>query len=60
MSSKLKQYNISLTKLGEMFGYKNQASFLASARKTQVVEGAEQLIEAIEKHSLKPNTPEKE
>lgn len=59
MSNKLKQYNISLTRLGEMFGYKNQASFLASARKAQVVEGAEQLIEAIE-HSLKPSTPSKE
>lgn len=60
MSSKLKQYNISLTRLGEMFGYKNQASFLASARKAQVVEGAELLLEEFEKHSLKPDTPEKE
>ena len=60
MKNKLKQYGISLTRLGEMFGYKNQASFLASARKAQVVEGAELLIEAIEKHSLKPSTNSKE
>lgn len=59
MSNKLKRYGISLTKLGEMFGYKNQASFLASARKKQVVEGAELLIDAIEQR-LKPSTPEKE
>ena len=60
MSKKLKQYNISLTKLGEMFGYKNQASSLASARKPQVIEGAELLLEAFEQHSLKPFEPSKE
>jgi len=54
MSAKLKKYNISLTRLGEMFGYKNQLSFLASARKQKVVEGAERLIDAIE-HSLQPS-----
>lgn len=54
-SNKLKKYNISLTELGEMFGYKNQASFLASARKKQVVAGALALIERVE--SLKPNSP---
>ena len=55
MQNKLKQYNISLTELGEMFGYKNQMSFLASARKDKVVKGAIALIERIE--SLKPNSP---
>lgn len=59
MSIKLKKYGISLTKLGEMFGYKNQASFFASARKQKIVEGAEQLIDAIEQ-SLEPNNPPKE
>lgn len=48
MSSKLKQYNISLTELGEMFGYKNQMSFLASKRKKQVIEGAEKVIAKVE------------
>lgn len=55
----LKKYGISLTQLGEMFGYKNQASFLASARKKQVVEGAELLIDIVEQR-LKPLTPSKE
>lgn len=60
MSKKLKKYGVTLTSLGEMFGYKNQASFLASARKPQVIEGAELLLQAFEQHSLKPSEPSKE